>query len=122
MIYTSLESTNHRNKFVNCVEKVVYEIPLTCGKKYVGQTGRCLNERLREHNNNVHKSLQGHLGLHCRNCGCQPKFRETKVVARHNNQMTHAITEASEIVCLGDDCACMASLGLTQKEIMYLNM
>ncbi|XP_077564624.1 uncharacterized protein LOC144180093 [Haemaphysalis longicornis] len=27
----------------------VYRIPLSCGKCYVGQTGRCLNDRLREH-------------------------------------------------------------------------
>ena len=31
------------------VTKVVYEIPFSCGQVYIGQTGRCLNERAREH-------------------------------------------------------------------------
>ncbi|XP_049276158.1 uncharacterized protein LOC125760315 [Rhipicephalus sanguineus] len=42
----------HRVKFVQCQKGVVYNIPLSCGKVYIGQTGRCLNERLREHSNN----------------------------------------------------------------------
>lgn len=43
----------HRVQYVPCVERVVYRIPLKCGSVYVGQTGRCLNDRLREHKNNV---------------------------------------------------------------------
>lgn len=76
---------------------------------------------LREHNN-VYKSVQGHLGLHCRDCGCQPDFRGTKVIARHNNHMTCEIIEASEIICLKDQCISMASLALTQKELIPLNL
>lgn len=37
----------HASQFVRCCEGVVYQI-LTCGASYVGQTGRCLNIRLRE--------------------------------------------------------------------------
>lgn len=118
---TSACTTNHRNKFVNCVEKVVYVIPLTCGKKYVDQTGRCINERMRERYNNVHKSMQGYLGLHCPDCGCQPDFRKTMVTARHNNQMMGEIIEASKIIRLEDDCVSMASLAVTQKGTMHLN-
>lgn len=40
---------NHRNKYVACVKQVVYLIPLSCGREYVGQTKRCVNVRLREH-------------------------------------------------------------------------
>ncbi|CAN8030099.1 unnamed protein product, partial [Ixodes persulcatus] len=39
----------HKCKFVECVEGVVNKIPLTYGKSYMGQTGRCLNERPPEH-------------------------------------------------------------------------
>uniref|UniRef100_A0A6G5AFU1 Putative tick transposon n=1 Tax=Rhipicephalus microplus TaxID=6941 RepID=A0A6G5AFU1_RHIMP len=39
----------HANVFIRCVFAVVYLIPLSCGRVYIGQTGRCLNERLREH-------------------------------------------------------------------------
>lgn len=39
----------HKTCFaVRCCEGVVYQILLTCGASYVGQTGRCLNIRLRE--------------------------------------------------------------------------
>lgn len=79
-----------------------------------------INERLREHYNNVHKSVQGHLDLHCRDCGRQPDFRKTKVVAiRQNNEITRDIIEAFEIICLEDDCVNTASLALTPKEMMY---
>ncbi|XP_077541275.1 uncharacterized protein LOC144153518 [Haemaphysalis longicornis] len=43
---------NHARKFVKCCVNVVYEIPFSpCGRCYVGQTGRCINDRLREHAN-----------------------------------------------------------------------
>lgn len=35
--------------YVKCNEGAEYEIPLVCGKVYIGQTGRCTNDRLREH-------------------------------------------------------------------------
>uniref|UniRef100_A0A131Z227 Tick transposon n=1 Tax=Rhipicephalus appendiculatus TaxID=34631 RepID=A0A131Z227_RHIAP len=41
-------SKKHRQKFVECCEGVVYKIPLSCGRYYVGQTGRCANDRMRE--------------------------------------------------------------------------
>lgn len=41
-----------RNPSVDFEEAVVYELPLSCGK-YIGQTGRCLNDYLREHRLNV---------------------------------------------------------------------
>lgn len=81
---------------------------LVCGKKYVGLTRRCLNERLREHYNNVHISVQVHLGLHCRDCRCQSDLYKIKVIAMHNNQTMREIIEASEIIPLEDDCVSMA--------------
>ncbi|CAN7999635.1 unnamed protein product [Ixodes pacificus] len=40
---------NHKHRYVNCNSGVVYEIPFTYGKACIGQTGRCINTRLREH-------------------------------------------------------------------------
>ena len=40
-------------RHVPCASGVVYSIPLSCGRVYVGQTGRCLNLRLNEHRNAV---------------------------------------------------------------------
>lgn len=41
-------SRKHVTSFVECQRNVIYEIPLTCGLVYAGQTGRCLNGRLIE--------------------------------------------------------------------------
>lgn len=32
----------HARPFVKCCTGVVYKIPLSCGKAYIGQTGRCI--------------------------------------------------------------------------------
>ncbi|XP_077564343.1 uncharacterized protein LOC144179781 [Haemaphysalis longicornis] len=58
----------HDTKYVKCVGNVVYEIPLSCGKRYIGQTGRCLNDRLREHCANVRNGSSGWLAHHCSMC------------------------------------------------------
>ncbi|XP_040067690.1 uncharacterized protein LOC115312851, partial [Ixodes scapularis] len=62
----------HREKSVPCNVGVVYEVPLACGFKYVGQTSRCLNDRLTEHKRNVkNNAANSELAKHleeCRNC------------------------------------------------------
>lgn len=37
----------HQDRFISCDEGVVYRVPLACGREYIGQTGRCVNTRLR---------------------------------------------------------------------------
>lgn len=114
-------SKKHRDQFVPCAEGVVYSITLSCGKEYVGQTGRCLNDRLREHSYNVTKlATTGHLAAHCMRCGCKPIFNETKVIARSSDQMTREIVEAFEIN-KSKDCVSCPSVSLTQKEIAFLS-
>lgn len=39
----------HQTMCAPCEKGVVYRIPLSCGKSYIGQTGRCINDRTREH-------------------------------------------------------------------------
>ncbi|KAM7300889.1 uncharacterized protein ISCGN_016468 [Ixodes scapularis] len=39
----------HAQCFRPCAREKVYTIPLSCGAEYIGQTGRCINDRLREH-------------------------------------------------------------------------
>lgn len=38
----------HMQKFVKRSVGIVYKLPLACKKAYIGQSGRCLNERLKE--------------------------------------------------------------------------
>lgn len=48
-------------------------IPLSCGRCYVGQTGRCLNDRLREHKFSLTSTVGGHLSAHCKTCTRTPR-------------------------------------------------
>ncbi|KAM7300930.1 hypothetical protein ISCGN_016507 [Ixodes scapularis] len=113
-------STRHRDRFVRCSEGVVYSLPLTCGRRYVGQTGRCLNDRLREHAYSVSTTVSGHLGIHCRDCGCLPDFQRCKVVKRHRDQLTREILEAVEIARLGAARVSSPSVALSGKEMNFL--
>lgn len=110
----------HRTKFVDCTDGVVYRIPLSCGKHYVGQTGRCLNDRLREHNNNVQKKNGGFLDLHCRTCGCTPLLDGCVKIGKCKSALTREIVEAEHIDYLGDTCVAMPSIALSEKELFFL--
>ena len=100
----------------------MYELPLSCGKKYIGQTGRCANDRLREHANNVRTENAGHLAVHCRNCGCVPMYSQCNVIGRSTAQTTREIIEAAKITSLGDMCVSAPSIELTRKELDFLNV
>uniref|UniRef100_A0A6G4ZX93 Putative tick transposon n=1 Tax=Rhipicephalus microplus TaxID=6941 RepID=A0A6G4ZX93_RHIMP len=89
---------------------------------YIGQTGRCLNDRLREHNNNVHNVVQGHLGIDCRDCGCVPVFERCEVLSKHNSQATREIIEAYQINKFDGKCVSCPSVVLLQKEIAYFDL
>ena len=82
-----------------------------------GSSGK---ERLKEHHYHVTTAVQGHLGIHCRDCGCKPEFEKCAVVAKHREQLTREIIEANQIQQLGDLCVSMPSVALTKKEIAYL--
>lgn len=68
----------HKEKLVACVKGVVYRIPLSCDRTYVGHMERWLNDQFKEYSRNVTK--QGHLVLHCRDCGCALYLDNTAVL------------------------------------------
>ncbi|CAN7939686.1 unnamed protein product, partial [Ixodes hexagonus] len=111
----------HRTNFVSCVEGVIYSFPLSCGGVYIGQTGRCLNDRLREHHNNVLNTNSGHLGIHCRDCGCSALLNNCTVLGRSPNQLTREIIEAANIDRRSDRCVSRPSITLSQRELEYLS-
>ena len=110
----------HRAPFQDCEVGVVYSIPLSCGKRYIGQTGRCINERFREHASNVTKEQGGLLALHCKDCTCKPLLQEADVVCNHRNKYVREIIEAEMIQRLGDNCVSSASIFLSNKELQFL--
>lgn len=65
---------------------------------YMGQTGRRLNDCLREHRNNVRNAKEGFLAIHCLSCSCTPLFEETTMMSRHQDSRTREIIEATHIV------------------------
>ena len=111
----------HKKQFVNCEVGVVYKIPLSCGKVYIGQSGRCINDRLREHDLAVRSSPSGHLAVHCDRCGCVPLFNDTAIVTRHTNQRTREISEAFSMSrCDEGMCVSSPSIALFGSEIAYM--
>lgn len=111
----------HQQQYVDCQRGVVYEIPFTCGKIYVGQTGRCINERLREHALALRSSPAGHLAIHARDCMCSAVFSQTKILRRFRSKRTRELYEAQTIVSRGAVCVSAPSIALSPKELYYLN-
>lgn len=114
----------HDTKYVKCVGNVVYEIPLSCGKRYIGQTGRCLNDRLREHCANVRNGSSGWLAHHCSTCewegGCEADFQKCVVIRKNREKITREIIEADMIDRLKANCVSTPSVSLSEKEICFL--
>lgn len=105
---------------VPCATEVVYNIPLSCGAAYIGQTGRCLNTRLNEHKSAVKKKEHAHLAAHCKECACISIFTNTSVLFRHRSRTIREIMEAFLIGKGGENCISQASLNLLDKEIRFL--
>lgn len=116
-------TVKHRkpNQYVECILKVVYMIPISCGKVYIGQSGRCVNERLMEHNASLKASAHSHLAMHCHKCGCYPVLHETEILFRHKDQATREIVEAFHIRKRGPDCVSQPSITLHDKEFDFLD-
>lgn len=102
----------HRQPSVKCQES---------GQRvYIGQTGRCVNDRLREHHYNVSKQISDHLGIHCRDCGFTPDFKRSGIIKKSRYKLTTEIMEACEINKQNVKCIIMPSVTLSNKELQYL--
>ena len=116
--------TRHGLSYTRCAEGVVYEIPLTCGCSYIGQTGRCLNERIREHERNVEQDKEGpNLPKHIRKCpssSCGPRFSDVRVIARSKDKTARELMEAYCIGEKGDMCVSDTSVVLYNSEKKFI--
>ncbi|CAN8019068.1 unnamed protein product [Ixodes persulcatus] len=107
----------HRSKFVECVEGVVYKIPLSCGKSYISQTGR-----LREHKYACEQlQAPGNLAAHCSRCPCDALFGSTSILERSSERTKREIMEAF-FMKSGKHGTCVSepSVFLNKKEIDLL--
>ena len=68
---------------------VVYKVTCSCCKKYFGETGRTIEERIKEHQADVNneKSVEKITGLsqHLRESRHTPNWKEIEILARENN-------------------------------------
>lgn len=71
-------------RYTACACNVFYKIPLTCGRVYIRQTGRCFNETAREHRLAVRNKSEGYLAAHRIRCGCDPLLGLTKFINKAN--------------------------------------
>lgn len=112
----------HVKAYVKCSTGVVYSIPLSCGKQYIGMTERCLNDRLREHALKVNKNEDkyAHLVAHTSACGCEPRFTDTQVLGRSLKSSALLLLETYFIGKNKDSCISEPSLVLHQQEISFL--
>lgn len=87
--------TKHITKYVECKSCVVHHILLTYRKVYIGQTGRCLNDRLRK---NKHRcqliTTPRNLAGHCKYCKCSVLLYETAVIGKAETKTEREISEA----------------------------
>lgn len=114
-------SKKHDKRYRECDTAVVYDIPLSCGRSYIGQTGRCVNDRLREHANTVKNRTGSNLATHCASCeNCWPLLERCDLIKKHKDQITREIVEAFQIAARGDKCVSKPSVTLTAKEMLYL--
>ena len=78
---------------------VVYEIPCTgCYRTYVGETGRGVKTRLREHKNDVrHHRTSNAIVVHIDECHHLPNWEETKILEKNIKKRNRKLLEAAHI-------------------------
>jgi hypothetical protein len=73
--------STHTN-YVSCSTACVYSLPLTCGNEYRGQTMKCINERITQHQTNLNnmKPKKSTLVQHVEKCKCQALPSQSRVL------------------------------------------
>ena len=105
MIFTgslSLKSKLRTNPFKNDTAcGVVYKVTCSCRKKYFGETGRTMEERIKENQADVNneKSVEKITGLseHLRESRHTPNWKEVEILAKENNIFKRKFKESVAI-------------------------
>ena len=80
-------------------KSVIYEIPCGgCNQSYVGETGRGVETRLKEHKSDVkfHRTSNA-IVLHIEKCNHLPDWKNTRILERNLKKQTRKILEAAHI-------------------------
>lgn len=103
----------HATEFVKCAVGVACSISRSCAQVYIGQTGRVVNDRAREHACAMRSFPPGTLGMHCDRCGCQPAFTRLSILAKSKARATRKLIEAYRIFMAEDTFVCTPSIFLS---------
>lgn len=87
---------------------------------YVGQTGRYVSVRAREHGLTIINKENAHLPAHVRHCMCVPDFRAIRVLGRSHDSTARELLEAFYISARGDACVSQSSVSLLHGEKRFL--
>ena len=78
---------------------VVYRIPCECGKVYIGETGRSMYERIKEHDRDIRlaRTQTSAVSEHAHKTGHYPLWNEVKFIDRDRHWYTRRVKEAIHI-------------------------
>ena len=78
---------------------VVYRIPCECGKVYIGETGRPMQDRIKEHDRDIRlaRTETSVISEQAHNTGHKPLWNEVKLIDRNPYYYTRRVKEAIHI-------------------------
>ena len=90
---------------------VVYRIPCECGKVYIGETGRPMQERIKEHDRDIRlaRTQTSTVSEHVYNTGHYPLWDEVKLLI-----VIHTGTHAGSKRRFTEDCTLTTSTGIAE--------
>ena len=77
----------------------VYKIPCECGKVYIGETGKSMHERIKEHDRDIQvaRTQTSAVSEHANKLGHYPLWVEVKFIDRDLHWYTRRVKEAIHI-------------------------
>ncbi len=78
---------------------VVYKIPCECGKVYIGETGRAMQDRIKEHDRDIRLAYKqtSAVSEHANETGHIPLWNQGKFIDRDPHRYTRRVKEAIQI-------------------------
>ena len=83
----------------NQQDGIVYKIPCECGKVYIGETGRPIQERIKEHDRDIRfaRTQNSAVSEHANITGHKPLWKEVKFIDKEKHWYTRKVKEAIHI-------------------------
>lgn len=99
--------------------QVIYEIPLSCGATYVGQTKRGIKIRLKEHKDSIRKQSEiSTIAQHIKQYNCCIKEEKVKILDVEKNDFKRKIKEALYIY-KNQNCISKPSLIIEEVQNLF---